>query len=111
MARTRRVVWAPRANLDLLDIWRYYARVASPDIADNILRGIDRASEAIGRTPLARRSRDELMPGLRAAQASPHTIFYRVQNGDVEIVRVLHERRDFPALFGRRPNPPRDEPK
>jgi toxin ParE1/3/4 len=111
MARTRRVVWAPRANLDLLDIWRYYARVASPDIADNILRGIDRASEAIGRTPLARRSRDELMPGLRSAQASPHTIFYRVQNGDVEIVRVLHERRDFPALFGRRPNSRRDEPK
>jgi|SRR5580704_15281037 toxin ParE1/3/4 len=111
MARSRRVVWAPRANLDLLDIWRYYARVASPDIADNILRGIERASDAIGRTPLARRSRDELMPGLRSAQVSPHTIFYRVQNGDVEIVRVLHERRDFPALFGRRPHPRTEEPK
>ena len=109
MARVRRVVWAPRANRDLLDIWRYYGRVASPDIADDILRGIARASDAIGRTPLARRSRDELMPGLRAARVSPHIIFYRVRNGDVEIARVLHERRDFPALFARRPNSRREE--
>jgi toxin ParE1/3/4 len=104
MARTRRVVWAPRANLDLLDIWRYYARVASPDIADNILRGIERTVVAIGRSPLARRSRDDLLPGLRSALVSPHTIFFRVQGTDVEIVRVLHQRRDFPALFRRASN-------
>jgi toxin ParE1/3/4 len=111
MARARSVVWAPRASRDLLDIWRYYARVASPDIADNVLRDIARAGEAIKRAPLARRSRDELLPGLRSALVPPHTIFYRVENADVEIVRVLHERRDFPALFGRRPRSRRDDPK
>jgi plasmid stabilization system protein ParE len=47
MARARRVVWAPRAKQDLVSIWRYYARVASPDIADNILLEIERVSEAI----------------------------------------------------------------
>ncbi len=109
MARSRRVVWAPRATQDLLDVWRYYVRVASPDVADNILRGIDRASEAIGRNPLTRRTRDDLMPGLRSALVSPHTIFYRLQGSDVEIVRVLHQRRDFPSAFGLRPTPPADE--
>src|ERR1700686_4010220 len=102
MPQARRVVWAPRATRDLLDIWRYYARVASPDIADNILRGIERAGEAIGRNPLARRTRDDLIPRLRSALVSPHTIFFRVHDRDVEIIRVLHERRDFPAAFARR---------
>ena len=105
MPKGRRVVWAPRAKQDLLNIWRYYARVASPEIAGNVLRGIARASEAIARNPLARRSRDDLMRGLRSALVPPHTIFFRLRDGEVEIVRVLHERRDFPALFSQRPNP------
>jgi toxin ParE1/3/4 len=110
MRRTRRVVWAPRAKQDLLDIWRYYARVASPEIADNMLRRLAGASEAIARNPLARRARDDLVPELRSALVPPHTIFFRLADGDIEIVRVLHERRDFPALFGRRPNPRRGGP-
>jgi plasmid stabilization system protein ParE len=52
MPGPRRVVWAPRAKQDLLDIWRYYARVASPDIADDILRGIERVAEVIGANPI-----------------------------------------------------------
>jgi plasmid stabilization system protein ParE len=64
-------------------MWRYYARVASPEIADNILREIERVVEAIGRNPLARRLREELGPGLRSALISPHTIFYRARSGEV----------------------------
>jgi plasmid stabilization system protein ParE len=33
--------------------------------------------------------------------ARPYTIFYRLQNDAVEIVRVLHERRDFLAAFSK----------
>jgi len=102
MARARRVVWAPRAKQDVVDIWRYYARVASLEIADNVLLEIERVAEAIGRNPLARRLREELGPGLRSALVSPHTIFYRVRSGEVQIVRVLHERRDFPAVLAQR---------
>src|SRR5260370_37172737 len=100
MPRASHVVWAPRAKRDLLDIWRYYARVASPEIADNILRGIERASEAIGKNPLARRARDDLMAGLRAALVSPHTIFYRVRGREVEVVRLLHGRLAGPTAPG-----------
>jgi plasmid stabilization system protein ParE len=75
MARARRIVWAPRAKQDLVDIWRYYARVASAEVADNILREIEQVADAIGRNPLARRLREELGPGLRSALVSPHIIF------------------------------------
>ena len=102
MRRARRLVWSPQAKRDLIAIWRYYARIASPDIADTVLRDIERVEEAIRRNPLARRVRDELGAGLRSALVSPYTIFYRVQDGDVQVVRVLHERRDFPTVFGRR---------
>jgi hypothetical protein len=43
--KRRRVVWVPHSKRDLLDVWRYYERVASSDVADKLLREIsDRTS-------------------------------------------------------------------
>jgi toxin ParE1/3/4 len=100
-ARRRRVIWSPEADKDLLDIWAYYARVASPEIADNLLREIDRIGDGIGENPLLSRQRDDLLPGLRSFIVRPHVIFFRIGDGAVEVVRVLHGRRDFPTIFGR----------
>ena len=44
---SRRVVWSPKARQDLRQIWRYFARVASPDIADKLLREIRDATERL----------------------------------------------------------------
>jgi toxin ParE1/3/4 len=99
--KRRRVAWAPKAKHDLRDVWRYYARVATPDIADKLLREIDQAGERLAEQALVWRARDEIMQGLRSVRVSPYTVFYRVQNGVVEIVRVLHERRNFPDLLSR----------
>jgi|SRR4030088_45925 plasmid stabilization system protein ParE len=100
MARAKRIIWAPSAKQDLREIRRYYARIASPEVADSILREIDRAGQRIASNPLAWRARDALIPGLRSALARPYTL-YRIRRNDIEIVRVLHERRDFPALFSK----------
>jgi len=83
----------------LRNIWRYFARVASPEIADKLLREIDQAGEQLGERPLLWRTRDEVMPELRSVSVHPHTVFYRVTNTSVEIGRVLHERRNFAAAF------------
>jgi toxin ParE1/3/4 len=96
----KRVVWSPKAKRDLRQIWRYFARVASPDIADNLLREISDAGQRLAERPLLWRSRDDVLPGLRAVLVHPYTVFYRVTDSSVEIVRVLHERRDFTAVFG-----------
>jgi toxin ParE1/3/4 len=95
----RRVVWPPKARQDLRQIWRYFARVASPDIADKLLREIRDATERLATRPFLWRARDDVMPGLRAVLVHPYTVFYRVTDSTVEIVRVLHERRDFSAVF------------
>ena len=99
--RRRRVVWAPRAKRDLLDVWRYYAHVASPEIADKLLRDIEQAAERVSNRPLSHRPRDEVMPGLRSVLVHPYTVFYRAREDGVEIARVLHERRDFAPIFSR----------
>jgi toxin ParE1/3/4 len=45
------------------------------------------------------RARDEVAPGLRSVLSHPYVIFYRVRNDTIDVVRVLHERRNFPEVF------------
>jgi toxin ParE1/3/4 len=67
--------------------------------ADKILHEIDQAAARLVDRPRLGRPRDEVKPGLRGLLAQAYTIFYRLTDPDVEIVRVLHERRDFPAIL------------
>jgi toxin ParE1/3/4 len=100
MPDARRVIWAPKAEDDLREIWHYFVRVASPETAENLLREITSASVRLGERPfLLGRSRDEVKPGLRSTLVSPHVIFYRVTEMSVEVVRVLHQHQNLPAYF------------
>lgn len=100
-ADDKRVVWSPRAGGDLNDIWRYFARVASVDIADKLLREIAAAGKRLAERPLIGRPRDEVVPGLRSLLVHPYSVFYRVSDYRVEIARVLHERRSLAAAFAK----------
>jgi toxin ParE1/3/4 len=100
MAEVRRdVVWAAQARHDLIDIWKYFARVASPEIADKLLRDIKAAAERLREHPFSGRPRNEIASGLRSLLVHPHSIIYRVTETKVDIARILHERRDFAAAF------------
>jgi toxin ParE1/3/4 len=101
MADIRRVIWAPKSRRDLLEIWRYFARVGSVEVADDLLREIHRAVARLARHAFMGRSRDELAPGLRSVLVHPHVVFYRVTDQSVEIARVLHQRRDLAAILSR----------
>jgi toxin ParE1/3/4 len=108
MADRRRVVWAPRAQEDLLDIWHYFERVGSAEVADGILLDLDRTAERLEQHPLMGRSRDELAPELRSVLANPHIVFYRVSDQAIEIARVLHQRRDLATIFASEPEQGRE---
>jgi toxin ParE1/3/4 len=100
MAESRKqLVWAPKARRDLIDIWKYFARTASPDIADQLLRDIGIAAERLKHHPFIGRPRDELTNGLRSLLVHPHLIFHRVTETTVDIARILHQRRDIVAAF------------
>jgi toxin ParE1/3/4 len=95
----RRVVWAPQAKRDLREVRRYYARVASQEIADQLLREISQAGELLSQRALIWRRRDEIAIGLRSVLVRPYVIFYRMQDDKVEIARVLHGRRNLTNAF------------
>ena len=83
-------------------MWRYYERVASPEIADKLLREINEAGRRLTDEALMWRARDEILPGLRSVLVRPYTVFYRINEGVVEVVRVLHERRDLARVFSKK---------
>jgi toxin ParE1/3/4 len=93
------VFWSPEAEKDLLEIWSYLADQASPPIADTQLNAIEGACAKLEHWPHSGRQRDNLLPGLRSVVAFPYVIFYRVRDERVEVVRVLHGRRDIDTIF------------
>jgi toxin ParE1/3/4 len=101
MPGAKGVRWSPQADRDLLDIWGYYATVATDAIANRLLHNIYAAADRAAERPRLARPRDELIPGLRSIAIRPYLLFFRMASDDVEIVRVLHERRDLATVFGR----------
>ena len=99
MASDHRVIWSPRARLDLSEIWLYLSEQASNEIADAQATKIQNVGRSLGRNPLRGRSRDELRRGLRSVLVQPYLVFYSVVDQTVEIVRVLHGWRDLPAAL------------
>lgn len=97
--RSRTVVLSADAERDIHDIWDYLASEASADIAEKTVRGIERKCRLLERHPFAGRPRDKLIVGMRSILVHPHVVFYRVTSETVEIVRVLHQRRDIDAIF------------
>jgi toxin ParE1/3/4 len=100
--KSRRVNWAPAADNDLRSVFRYYAREASPATADRMVRDIMQTGAHLAHRATTWRKRDDVAPGLRSVLCHPYVIFYRVDDTSVEIVRVLHEQRDFNAIFGKK---------
>jgi toxin ParE1/3/4 len=87
------------AELDAEEIW-FWIAAESPRIAKRMLDRFDEAAERYAASPRTGQPRSELSPGLRSFLVRPYLLFYREIRGGIEIVRVLHGRRDIgPELF------------
>jgi toxin ParE1/3/4 len=73
--------------------------VATPEIADQMVRQIAEMGDRLADRALLGRARDEVAPGLRSVLRHPYVMFYRVNNGNIEVTRVLHGQRNFAAIF------------
>jgi toxin ParE1/3/4 len=95
----RRLIWSDDAQDDLLSIWRYGADEWSPTIADEHLEDIDHTCQLLTEAPDLGKTRDDLVIGVHSIPLAPHTIYYRLSGGGIEILRVLHEREDIRTIF------------
>ena len=94
MKDSKAELWSPAAKQDLRGIYLYYARLASPDVAFNLLQEIERAVAHIADRRAEFRERDDIIPGMRGVSVRPYMVFYRIAHEGPQIVRVLHERQD-----------------
>lgn len=88
-------VVSKKAVSDLEEIWFYTAEKWSVEQADRYYSLIFDEIEHICKNPAFGKPLDHVRKGYRATKVKSHLIFYRVINGTVEIIRILHERMDI----------------
>ena len=86
------------AQRDLEEIDAYIS-ADNPPAADRLLDTFRRTFELLATTPAAGRLRPELGPSIRSLPVRSYVIFYRQTEAGVELVRVLHGRRDIRPAF------------
>ena len=86
------------AKADLLDMWTWIADI-DPDAADGMLDRVQEVASKLSEWPEMGRAREELGEGVRSFVVGSHVVFYRIAAERLELVRVLHGRRDVDTLF------------
>lgn len=96
-----RLLWLPRAEQNLRDIFLFVARESGTDRAGRLIDRIVEAAERLTEFPhLGKQSEND--PDIRELQVPtlPYLLPYRVAHGRVEILRVFHEAQRRPDHWG-----------
>lgn len=94
-----RLILSSRASRDLHEIGDWIAR-DNPDAAERFLAEIEGKAREITTMPLAFTVVPRLSSrGVRKRSVHDYLILYRSDRGTVRIVRIVHGRRDYLALF------------
>lgn len=97
----RGVYLSERAVLDVAEASEYLDReTGNPEFGNRLVFDLQRVMYLIAENPLMGRRRPDLQKGLRGFPHGSYTIFWRLHDDVVEIVRVLHQRQDVEREFG-----------
>lgn len=95
------VLYAPAALADLEEIWDYTEQGFGRAQAERYLRTIATACTTVATDPGRGIGVDYIRPGYRKLPVNAHVIFFRATGqGDVEIIRILHQRMDVGRKLG-----------
>ena len=100
----RKLRFTNKAVEDLSSIWRYTFQEWSEKQADEYYEMlISACNRILGESIVLNRSYDEIAENLYGFKAGHHLIFYtELPNGDVSVIRILHERMDLKRHFPKR---------
>jgi toxin ParE1/3/4 len=82
------------AQRDFEDIGDFIASHSPRAAADLAMRFMDKW-ELLATQPYSGQAVEDIAPDLRRLVMGEYVAFYRVDDGDVAIVRIFHGRRDF----------------
>ena len=97
---SRRIIYAPEAEAQLIDLYRYIETQASPAIAQKFTEAIVGRCSALAEFPERGTPREDLLSALRTiAFRRRVTIAYRVDTEVVTILGIFYGGQDFEAVF------------
>jgi toxin ParE1/3/4 len=88
-------IFSKKAVADLEEIWLYTVKKWSVEQADRYYNLIVDEINYICKNSSAGKSMEHVRKGYRASKVKSHLIFYRVLNGTLEVIRILHEQMDI----------------
>ena len=95
-----RIVFSPEADAQLVGIYRYIAREASPAVAERFTGAIVDHCEGFETFPQRGTLRDDLRPGLRTVGFRRRvTIAFTFDEDTVTIIGVFYGGQDFEAVL------------
>jgi toxin ParE1/3/4 len=92
---TGRYILSPRAQADLDKIWDRTAERWGVDQAEFYIRQLQQHIMAAAAQPSIGRACPEVRAGYHRYRSGSHFLFYRLVDGGIDVVRILHERMDF----------------
>jgi toxin ParE1/3/4 len=85
-----------KAVEDLSMIWKYTYEVWSESQADKYYELLTSSFQEIAQNPELGKNYEEIDKTIAGLRVGKHIVFYRVvASGDIEIVRILHQRMDL----------------
>jgi len=95
MANVRR---SPQAEADLEAIFDYLEKNASA-LTQRYADAFEEKARLLANFPEMGRPRPEIGPAFRSTLVDPYVIFYRVEGDEVQILRILHGKRDLRSIM------------
>lgn len=90
-----------KALRDLSDIWEYTVDTWSERQADKYYFMLLTACQELADGKVSGKLYPEVQAGIAGFRTGQHILFYRKHSdGDIEIVRILHEQMDLKSNFG-----------
>ncbi len=83
-----------QARQDFIEIWRYTEQEWGAEQAEVYTQKIEDALTGLVKNPSKGRPRDEVRAGYRSLLVEKHIIFYRLNEGYIDVARILHVRMD-----------------
>lgn len=85
---------SPAAERDLEGIWRYTANKWGVSQANRYIDVVTASFPKLAKTPKTAPSCDYIQPGYRRCFVEQHTIYFRITQEGISIIRILHQRMD-----------------
>lgn len=91
----RQVVLSPKAKSDLSDIWDYTLAEWAIEQAEKYIRDLWAAMQAQALDSSTSTDIGDVRKGYRKFRSASHVIFFKLTDGGIDVVRILHQRMDF----------------